>query len=59
MVTEIRKKIVKKAENYKLYSEQPEEPEKKEKSRRSVPHSTRASNPEGLLELQLKARTIS
>ena len=35
------------------------EPEQKEKSRHSVPHSTRDSNPEGLLELELKARAIS
>ena len=51
VVTEIRKKIVKKAENYKQYSGRAAEPEFIQKSRRSIPHSTRNSNPEGLLEL--------
>jgi tRNA A37 threonylcarbamoyladenosine biosynthesis protein TsaE len=56
--TEIRKKIIKKSEWYKLYSEKIPEAQidVAEKSRKSVPHSTRASNPEGLLESQIMAR---
>ena len=50
VATEIRKSINKKAENYKLFSEPAEEIVVEEKSRRSVQHSTRLSNDEGLLE---------
>ena len=56
-VTDVRKKIDRKSRNYKEYTEPAVEVEVEEKSRRSVPHSTRRSNPEGLLELQIKART--
>ena len=59
VVTEIRKKILEKAARYKQLSEPPIEPLQEEKSRRSVQQSTRKSNPEGVLELELKARAIS
>jgi len=49
-VTEIRKGIDRKAANYKYYSEPAKEVEVEEKSRKSVPHSTRNSNSEGMLE---------
>lgn len=55
--TKIRKKIVKKAELYEVYRwPRAEEVEDEEKSRRSVPHSTKRSNAEGLLESQIKSR---
>ena len=50
IATEVRKKIIKKAELYKEYRGQVVEVEDEQKSRKSVPHSTRKSNPEGLLE---------
>lgn len=56
IATEVRKKIIKKAELYKEYRGQVEEVEDEQKSRKSIPHSTRKSNPEGLLESQIKAR---
>ena len=56
LATTIRKGISQKAENYMEYSEPAEEVVVEEKSRRSVPHSTRRSNPEGLLESQIRAR---
>jgi len=56
VATDIRKSINKKAENYKFYSEPAEEIVVEEKSRRSVPHSTRKSNDEGMLELEISAR---
>jgi len=48
--TDIRKRIVQKSENYIAYAEPAKEVDREEKSRRCIPHSTRASNPEGLLE---------
>ena len=56
MVTIIRKNIDMKAANYMYYSEPEKEVEIEEKSRKSVPHSTRNSNSEGMLESQISAR---
>ena len=56
VATAIRKSIDRKAANYKYYSEPAPTKVEKEKSRRSVPQSTRKSNPEGLLESQISAR---
>ena len=50
MTTTIRRKIEKKAENYILFSKELYEEEERPKGRRCIPHSTRDSNPEGLLE---------
>ena len=55
-MTEIRKGIDKRAANYTYYSEPAKEVEVEEKSRQSVPHSTRKSNPEGMLESQISTR---
>ena len=57
MSTDIRKRIIQKAEIYKQYAEPSVDVEIEVKSRRSVPHSTRKSNPEGLLESQIYTRT--
>ena len=56
--TKIRKNILKKSELYKMYRWPPVEVdvEEKSKSRRSVPHSTKSCNAEGLLESQIKSR---
>ena len=56
MATEIRQKINQKAENHKMFSEPKAEVKEEKKSRRCVPHSTKASNPEGLLESQMRSR---
>ena len=48
--TEIRQKISRKAETYEFYSKPKTKVEEAPRSRKSVPHSTRKSNPEGLLE---------
>ena len=56
VATDIRKKINQKAANHEYYSEPAKEVSNIEKSRRSVPHSTRESNSEGLLESQISAR---
>ena len=55
--TEIRQKINRKAETFEFYSKPKVEVEEKPKSRKSVPHSTRKSNPEGLLESQIRDRS--
>ena len=56
--TKIRKNIVKKSELYEVYRWPRAEVivEDKPKSRKSVPHSTKSSNAEGLLESQIKSR---
>ena len=56
VATDIRKNINKKSENYKFYSEQEDDDEDEDKNRRQVPHSTRSSNSEGLLESQIRDR---
>ena len=58
VATKIRKNIIKKSELYNLYSKKiPEvQIEVVEQSRKSIPHSTKKSNPEGLLESQIKSR---
>ena len=50
-VTEIRRKIQLKAENYEHYKAVPKKQSVSVSSRRSVPHSKRDDNPEHLLEL--------
>ena len=50
VATTIRKNIDKKAANYRYYNEPELNKAEIKKSRLSVPHSTRQSNPEGLLE---------
>ena len=61
-VNEIRKQILRKAELVKekepaeIAPSRAVQEKATEKSRRSVPLSTKKSNPEGLLELQIKAR---
>ena len=52
-VTEIRRKIVKKAENYERYTTTTKKSSAKANSRRSIPHSKPEDNPEGLLEIQI------
>lgn len=56
IATEVRKKIMKKAQNHQEYSEPKPIIKDHVENRRSMPHSTRSSNLEGLLESQLKAR---
>lgn len=56
VATETRKNINRKSENYKFHSEPVNEDIDEEKSRRSVPHSTRSSNTEGLLESEIRDR---
>ena len=50
VATAIWEEIIKKAENHKMFSEPKVEEQAEQGSRKSVPHSTRSSNPEGLLE---------
>ena len=59
VTTTIRRKFEKKAENYTIFSRVAIEEDEKPKSRRCVPHSTRKSNPEGLLEDQIRKREKS
>ena len=54
MATEVRKKILKKAELYETYGGKIKKEDKKKKSKRSFPHSTAKRNVEGLRESQIR-----
>ena len=54
--TEVRQKIMRRAKIYEEYSEPRKEAKDTKNNRRSIPHSNRSCNPEGLLESQLRAR---
>ena len=56
VATTIRKNINKKAANYRYFNDPEPGKAEVEKSRRQVPHSTPESNPEGLLESQIRDR---
>ena len=49
-ITEIRRLFMQKAERYDTFVQPPKTAKKKRESRKSIPHSTRKCNPEGLLE---------
>ena len=57
--TEIRRKILLKAENYDRIMQTPKPESVKVNSRRSVPHSKIEDNPEHLLEVQMRNRARS
>ena len=57
--TEIRRKILLKAENYESNKAVPQTQSVKVSSRRSVPHSKIEDNPEHLLEVQIRNRARS
>ena len=48
---------MKRAERYEVFVEPPKPEKKRKESRKSIPHSTRKCNPEGLLEEQIRQRT--
>ena len=55
IVAKFRKKIMAKAEAMKLITKEQDKMESKVRSRKGIKHSTRATNPEGLSERELKS----